>query len=161
MILPITDQLTKWEQVLRGCKEWSAKDWSKEYYKYIYEEVGLPEKIISDRGGRFLFAFWQGICSLANIKLAIIIACNAKADGQLKRTNQTTVHALRCAIAAKFDQSNWDDLLPALIFALNTSINASTGSSPYELRYARQPPSPPFDSRSAWPRPSLSCRAIQ
>lgn len=41
----------------------------------------------------------------------------------------------------KYDQSTWEDLLPFIQFALNTSVNASTGSSPYALLYGREPKS--------------------
>jgi hypothetical protein len=34
----------------------------------------------------------------------------------------------------------WEDLLPSILFGLNTSVNASTGFSPYELRFGRPPP---------------------
>jgi hypothetical protein len=72
-ILPITDRLTKWVRVLQGRKDWSAKDWAKEYYERMYEDVGLPEKMISDRDGRSLSAFWQEICSLANVDCSRVV----------------------------------------------------------------------------------------
>jgi hypothetical protein len=72
-ILPITDRLTKWVRVLQGRKDWSAEDWAKEYYERMYEDVGLPEKMISDRDGRSLSAFWQEICSLANVDCSRVV----------------------------------------------------------------------------------------
>jgi len=89
---------------------------------------GLPDEIVSDRDSKFLSDFWREVCSIANVRLSFTTAYHKNANGQSERSNQTLIHALRCTIAGSFDQSMWNDLLPAILFALNTSVNASRRS---------------------------------
>ena len=44
-------------------------------------------------------------------------------------------------VSARFYES-WDEYLPAVIFAYNTSVNASTGYTPFELVFGRKPTYP-------------------
>ncbi|CZT02527.1 uncharacterized protein RCO7_06258 [Rhynchosporium graminicola] len=140
-ICTLTDQLTKWIDVVVGRDDWTASQWAASFFRQLYPQIGLPDKFISDRDPKFTSGFWGELCSLAKIQLAFTTAYNAKSDGQSERSNQTVIHALRCAINGTFVQSNWESLLPIVTLALNSSTNASTGFSPYELRYGRLPKS--------------------
>lgn len=58
------------------------------------------------------------------------------------RLTERTADTLAAIMAVgKYDQSTWEDLLPFIQFALNTSVNASMGSSHYALLYGREPKS--------------------
>jgi hypothetical protein len=138
-VLLSTDQLTKWIKVIPGKDTWSGEDWARAYYENGYEEMGLPENLISDRDPKFTSAYWRELCSITNTRLSFTTSYHAKANGQSERSNQTFIHAMRCAINGRFDQSGWEDLIPAVTFALNTSPNTSTGFPPYELRYGQKP----------------------
>jgi hypothetical protein len=138
-IMVATDQLTKWIKVIPGRDTWSGEDWARAYYLDGYEDMGLPEKMISDRDPKFTSAYWTELCSITNTRLAFTTSYHAQADGQSERSNQTLIHAIRCGINGRFDQSGWQELIPATTFALNTSPNVSTGFTPYELRYGQKP----------------------
>ena len=60
------------------------------------------------------------------------------ADGQAERTNQTVETALRCLLVGKYEE-NWDSLLMEVEYALNTSENSSTKTTPYESLYGVKP----------------------
>lgn len=137
--MSITDQLSKWICVVKGRDDWSAEEWADAYYSQVYEHIGLPEVMISDRDSKFTGHFWQQLCSRTKVRLSLTTACHPQADGQSEVTNKTLIHTLRCAIAGLFDQSGWEDLLPYVIQILNESPNASTGFSPYHLRFGRLP----------------------
>ena len=69
-------------------------------------------------------------------------AYHPAADGQSERTNQTVETALRCMIADSRNAratTEWDELLPDVEYALNTSTNASTGKTPFVLQYGVEP----------------------
>ena len=141
-VATITDPLTKFVSVLVGKDTFSAKDWAEHFYKEAYTHWGLPDKIISDRDSKFTSEFWTELCRWAHISLALTTAWHPQADGQSEITNKTLIHALRCAIAGRYDQSGWEDLIPHVVYVMNTSISASTGMTPWELRYGRKPRSP-------------------
>jgi hypothetical protein len=44
-------------KAIPGKKEFSGQDWAKAYYKRYYEEMGLPDKMISDRDPKFTSSF--------------------------------------------------------------------------------------------------------
>ena len=46
------------------------------------------------------------------------------------------------AILSSRFYENWDEYLPAVIYAYNTSVNASTGFTPFELVFGRKPTFP-------------------
>lgn len=69
-------------------------------------------------------------------------AYHPAADGQSEKTNQTVEIALRSFLADREQGkavSEWDELLPDTEYALNTSINVSTGESPFHLLYGVYP----------------------
>ena len=138
-VATITDPLTKWVSVLIGKDTFSAKDWAEAYYRIAFVHWGLPEKIISDRDAKFTSEFWTELCSWAKVKLALTTAWHPQADGQSENTNKTLIHALRCTIGGRYDQSGWEDLILHVLYNMNTSISASTGMTPWELRYGRKP----------------------
>jgi uncharacterized membrane protein len=57
-------------------------------------------------------------------------------DSLVERQNQTIKQMIRTYVNKK--QDDWDELLPYLSFAYNTSVHASTGASPYFLLYGRE-----------------------
>ncbi|MCO5557840.1 hypothetical protein L7F22_011412 [Adiantum nelumboides] len=67
-------------------------------------------------------------------------ADHPESDGQTKRVNQILEDMLRSYVSKK--QSNWEDYLPILEFAYNSSKHSATGFTPFMLMYGFQPRSP-------------------
>ena len=108
---------------------------AKIFFKRIYTKFGLPRKIISDRDPKFTGAFWNRLLELTNTKLVMSTAYHPQTDGQTEHTNRTLEHILRSNI--NYWQDNWDDLLPAAEFAINSHLNESSGFTPFELMYGK------------------------
>lgn len=74
------------------------------------------------------------------IKHRITSAYHPQTNGLVERTNQT----LKRAIGKTMDghQERWEDNLPKIVFAHNSSIQASTKYSPFRLMYGREPRMP-------------------
>ena len=136
-VLFITCKSTKYVKYLVGKETFTAEDWAALYFERIYLDWGLPDSIISDRDSRFVSSFWTRLFSLAKTELALTTSYHSQADGQSERTNQTFIHALRCALEGKYDQSGWEDLLPYIQLCMNSAINTSTKSTPFMLMYGR------------------------
>jgi len=82
-----TDQLTKWIKVILGKDTYLGENWARVYYLNGYEEMGLLERLISDRDPKFTSAFWRELCLVTNTRLSFTTAYYAKADGQSERSN--------------------------------------------------------------------------
>ena len=72
--------------------------------------------------------------------LNLSTAEHPQTDGQTERVNQVLEDMLRAYVSKR--QSNWEDYLPILEFAYNSSKHVTTGFSPFMLMYGFQPRSP-------------------
>ena len=122
-----------------GCENWTAQQWARVFFKSIVPFWGLPDTLISDRDVKFTSAFWRALFEYSQTELAMTTAYHPQADGQSERTNQTVEHALRCLLAGRLNQDEWEDCLPSLQHVLLTSISATTDKLPYELLFGRTP----------------------
>ena len=62
---------------------------------------------------------------------------NPACNGQMKRLNHVIADMLSTYVSA--DHKDWDETLPYVIFAYNTTRQESTGFSPFYLLYGREP----------------------
>ena len=70
-------------------------------------------------------------------KLLMSTAFHPQTDGVSERAIQTISQILRSVVRP--DQTDWVDRLPLVKFAINSSVNASTGFAPFELTYGYMP----------------------
>ena len=69
--------------------------------------------------------------------LNLSIVDHPQTDGQIERVNQVLEDILRAYVSK--NQSNWEDYLPILEFAYNSTKHATTRFSPFMLMYGFQP----------------------
>jgi len=139
-ILVLVDKLTKMVHLAATRTTASAPDMAKLFFSNIVRLHGLPKAIISDRDARFTSHFWKALFELLGTRLAMSTAFHPQTDGQTERTNRTLEQMLR--FYTSYKQDNWDDLLPALEFAINNAKQASTDYSPFFLNYGFHPNTP-------------------
>lgn len=137
--LTITCKTTKYVRLLLGMDTWAAEQWADAYFIHVWSDWGHPDVIISDRDPKFLSGFWTQLFERAKTRLAFTTAHHPSANSQAERTNQTAEHALLCIIGEKLDPQDWEDYIPYVQHAMNTSTNASTQATPYALLYGRDP----------------------
>jgi transposase InsO family protein len=112
------------------------------YYRHIWKFHGLPASIVSDRDSKFTSAFWRELNAAIGTKLLMSTAYHPQTDGATERANRTVSQILRSII--KPNQLDWVSKLPTVEFAINSSVNASTGYAPFELNYGYLPDSTGF-----------------
>ena len=98
---------------------------------------GIPKYIISDRDPRFTSSFWQQLWKLHRTQLKMSTAYHPQTDGQTERANRTLEDILRHYVSNK--QDDWDEHLTAAEIAVNNSVQASTGFTPYFLNCGEHP----------------------
>jgi hypothetical protein len=107
------------------------------FFNHWYRWFGLPKKIISDRDGRFISRFWKELFRITQTRLAMSTSHHPQTDGQTEKANRTLNEIIRHSI--KYQQNNWDDLLPALEQAYNSSVHATTGLASFMVTFRQIP----------------------
>ncbi len=92
---------------------------------------GMPTSIVSDRDPKFTSKFWRELHRLVGVKLLMSTAFHPQTDGTSERMVRTVSQILRATVRP--DQNDWAQRVPMAEFAVNSSINASTGYAPFEL----------------------------
>jgi predicted aspartyl protease len=98
---------------------------------------GIPDEILSDRDPRFTAKFWKEMSRLMGIELIMTTSYHQNTNGQLERTNKIIGEQLR--ILSKNGKEPWEDFLPSVQHAINTSYVHWIDRTPFELAYGRTP----------------------
>ena len=101
------------------------------FVKEIVRLHGLPKSIVSDRDSKFTSRWWREVHRLLGAKLLMSTSFHPETDGTTEQVNRSIGQILRSTVNA--DQRNWVEKCPMLEFAINSSINESTGFAPFEL----------------------------
>ena len=101
--------------------------------KEVVRLHGIPESIVSNRDTKFTSIFWKELHRLMGSKLLMSTAFHPQTDGATKRANRSIAQIL-CTVVSN-DQRDWLDKCPMVEFAINSSITATTGYTPFELNY--------------------------
>ncbi|RWS23056.1 Pol polyprotein-like protein, partial [Leptotrombidium deliense] len=134
-VIVVTDYLTK-------CVECKAvpKATAWEVAKMIVEMVlcrhGCPQKILSDRGLQFLSKVAKNIYDLMNTAHVKTTSYHPQTNGLVERFNRTLNIMLSMFVSK--DQRDWDRALAMVVFAYMTSVQESTGYTPFYLLYGRE-----------------------
>ena len=133
-------RLSKMVHICPTTTEVSAKGWAECFTREVVRLHGLPKSIVSDRDPRFTSTFWSEVCTLLGIKQNMSTSFHPQTDGQTERANRTLEDMLRSYISPC--QTDWDEHLTAVEFAINNSWHESTRDTPFYLNYGQHPLTP-------------------
>ncbi len=106
---------------------------------HVFPRFGLPEVLHSDRGTHFTAHVFPAVAKRLGIKLTYTPAYNPKSN-PVERAHQDLGNILR-AMMQETD-AGWEKLLPQAVFAMNTSVHTSTGTSPFRVLFGKDPSTP-------------------
>jgi hypothetical protein len=135
-IMTVTDRLTKRRRFI-PCNEIDAVTAAKLFHRHIFKHHGMPESIVSDRGTQFTSVMWKRLCERCGIKIRMSTAFHPETDGQSENTNQYMEQYLRSYI--NYLQDDWAEWLASAEFAVNNTISATTGVTPFYAESGRHP----------------------
>jgi uncharacterized protein (DUF2267 family) len=98
---------------------------------------GAPAEVVTDGGGEFQGEFDQLLTSCF-VDHRVTSPHHPQANGLAERIVQVVKRGLRKLCETK-RTAQWDEQLPWVALGYRCSKQSSTGYSPYELLYARQP----------------------
>ncbi|KAL1436472.1 hypothetical protein MTO96_049703 [Rhipicephalus appendiculatus] len=106
----------------------------------VFYTYGTPDHCLSDHGSAFESNEFKRFMRLHSVELHFTTAYHPEGNGLVERSNGTLLAVLRkiCAI----EPLSWPSKLQEATFAINTSINASTNFTPFELLYGYVPKVP-------------------
>ena len=162
-IITLTDRLGSNICIIPTTTTLTAEEMAHLFFTHWYCENGLPLEIVSDRDKLFLSRFWKELHKLTGIKLKMSTAYHPETDGASERTNKMVIQCIRFAVER--DQKGWVQALPTVRFNLMNTINASTGFTPFQLRFGRParilPPIVPPDEDRTEPTASELIKQMQ
>jgi transposase InsO family protein len=125
----------------------------------LIHTYGVPEQIVSDNGPAFTSEKWARTLSVLGVRHSLTSPEHAQSNGLVERINVVLLDRLAAYVTEEVD---WDLQLSAAVFAINTSAQASTRTSPFEIVYG-VPAVLPVDARlprtaEEWTRAEVEVR---
>ncbi len=156
--LVLVDYATRYPEAV-ALRNISAKSVAEALFSMI-SRVGIPKEILTDQGTAFMSRTISELYELLGIKSIRTSVYHPQTDGLVERFNRTLKTMIRKFVHE--DAKNWDKWLEPLLFAVREVPQASTGFSPFELLYGRQPRGVLDVLRETWEEgPSESKNEIQ
>ncbi|KAI2658233.1 Transposon Ty3-G Gag-Pol polyprotein [Labeo rohita] len=145
-ILVIVDYATRFPEAM-PLRKATAKNIAKELF-LLCTRVGIPAEILTDQGTPFMSRLMADLCRLLRVKQIRTTVFHPQTDGLVERFNQTLKQMLK-RVAAE-DRRDWDLMIPYVLFGVREIPQASTGFTPFELLFGRQPRGLLDVAREAW-----------
>ena len=134
-VIVAIDYLTKWVEAWATIDNTAATT-AKFLFQDIISRHGTPRIIQSDRGSHFVNSTIMELSKYFGITRKLTTSFHPQGNGLVERFNRTFKECTaRCA---QLYQGEWDEYLPAVLFAYTTMTQASTGYSPFYLVYGRE-----------------------
>jgi len=116
----------------------------------IFARVGVPDKILSDRGTQLTSEVMKEVGRLLSVKQLTTTPYHPQCNGLVERFNGTLKTMLRRMCSER--PQDWDRYLDALLFAYREAPQKSLGFAPFEMLYGRSVKGPLQILRQLWIR---------
>ena len=134
-ILVLGDYFTKWVESF-PIPNMEAKTIANMFVGHFVSRFGAPDVLHTDQGRNFESALFKEVCLLLGVHKTRTTPYHPQSDGLVERFNRTLLDLL--SIAAREDEQNWDLCIPTVMLAYRTSVQESTGCTPYFLLFGRE-----------------------
>lgn len=134
-IIVATDYLTKWPEAKPVP---TAK--AKEVTSFLYQEIicrhGAPSNLLSDRGAAFVGRAVELLKEEIGFKHKLSAPYHPQTNGLTEKFNGTLCNALKKCVNESGEE--WDDLIPAVLFAYRTLKHTTTKTTPFYLLHGKE-----------------------
>ena len=129
-ILVVCDYFTKYTEAY-PLKDKTARSVVDALMDVWLPRYGFPLFLHSDQGKEFDNVMIHKLSELLGTVKTKTTPYHPRSDGLVERFNRTLLAMLAMFVSQEHD--NWDDLLPFMMLAYNTTVHTSTGFTPYRL----------------------------
>jgi hypothetical protein len=135
-ILCITDAFTKYTVVTKIDSK-DAETVAKALFENWFCKFGIPAQLHTDGGKEFVNKLSVELFELLNVQHSKTSPYHPQCNAQVEVFNKT----FKKYLASYVDEStlNWDEWLPALMLAYNTSYHSTIATTPFELLFGVKP----------------------
>ena len=140
-ILVVVDRLSKGVHMAALLPNFTAHKVALVFFEIVCKLHGMPRSLVSDRDPLFISKFWRELFSLCGTKLRMSTSYHPETDGQTEVFNRVLEQYLRSFVHHK--PSQWSNYLSLAEWSHNTSVHSTTGLTPYQITYGKEPPSIP------------------
>ena len=137
-IINCIDHYSKWAE-LKAIPNQNAEETVK-FFEEIFCRFSSPRFLLSDNGGNYISNLLKLHAQKYNVKHLFISAYNSRSNGQAERMHQTMNQMLTHFVNSH--HTDWDEYLPQIQFAYNTTVQESTGQTPFRIVFNREPTFP-------------------
>ena len=134
-IVVAIDYHTKWAET-RALPTATTKGVANFFIEQVVLRHGTPRRVTTDQGRCFVSGVMKKVFDRLEVKQRTSTAFHQQANGLVERLNKTL--ATMISMYVDSNHSNWDEILPYITFAYNTSRQESTGRTPFFLVYGRE-----------------------
>ena len=145
-ILTICDYATRYPEAI-PLSSTEAPKIAKELI-LLFSRVGIPEEILTDQGANFMSTMLNEVYHTLQITRIRTTPYHPQTDCVVERFNGTLKFMLRKFTS--WNQKDWDDYLPYLLFSYREAPQETTGFSPFELLYGHRVRGPLDVLRDSW-----------
>ncbi|UYV70128.1 K02A2.6-like, partial [Cordylochernes scorpioides] len=135
-MIVLTDYYTKYAET-KAVIDATASEVAKFLTENVILKHGAPRYLISDRGSQFTSNLVKEITKICQIQHCLTTSYHPQTNGLTERLNRTLINMI--SMYVNVDQRNWDEILPFITHAYNTTIQETTKYSPFFLLYGREP----------------------
>jgi hypothetical protein len=135
-ILCITEAFTKYAVVAKIDNK-EAETVARVIFEHWFCKFGIPAQIHTDGGKEFVNKLSAEMFELLNVQHSKTSLYHQQCNSQVEVFNKT----VKKYLASYVDEStlNWQDFLPALMLAYNTSYHSTIATTPFKLLFGIKP----------------------
>ena len=134
-ILVVGDYFSKWVEAF-AIPNQEAHSVAKVLAEQWICRYGAPRSIHTDQGRNFDSLLFKEMCRLLNITKTRTTPYHPQSDGLIERFNRTVLAML--SMFVNDNQATWDVLLPYVMLAYRSSVQATTGFTPYKVMFGQE-----------------------